>query len=125
MANLNHNSSSHQYTEGVSQGNPPANCWELFWDSNGPHVKDDTGVVTSLVKGSATSTKTATYTASAFETVLCDASATGNFKVNLPSSPAVGQWVEVVMVDAAAFGLSNYVQIDGNGNDIEGGDKRF
>ena len=48
MANLNHNSSSRQFEENGSQGTPPSGLWELYFDSDGGHVKDDAGNVTDL-----------------------------------------------------------------------------
>ena len=49
MANLTHTPSSRQFVEGDSQGTPPAGVWELFFDADGPHAKDDAGVVYDLI----------------------------------------------------------------------------
>ena len=49
MPNVYHNSSSRQFEENGSQGTPPSGLWELYFDSEGCHIKDDEGNVTNLV----------------------------------------------------------------------------
>lgn len=57
MANLNHNSSSRQFEENGSQGTPDTGIWELYFDSDGAHIKDDAGNVTDLGSSGATTSK--------------------------------------------------------------------
>lgn len=67
-----------------------------------------------------TATKTAAYTAAAWDHVLVDASAAaGNFAVTMPGSPSVGDQLRVTMVNDHA---TRVVTLDGNGSDaIEAG----
>lgn len=48
MANLNHTTSARQFTENGSQGTPPTDCWELYFDSDGAHIKEDDDRVVHL-----------------------------------------------------------------------------
>ena len=58
MANLNHNSSSRQFEENGSQGTPDTGVWELYFDSDGAHIKDDAGNVTDLANVTSPDSKT-------------------------------------------------------------------
>lgn len=49
MANLQHNTSSRQFEENGSQGTPGSGLWELYFDSDGGHIKDDAGNVIDIV----------------------------------------------------------------------------
>lgn len=62
-----------------------------------------------------TATKTAAYTAAAWDHVLVDASAAaGNFAVTMPGSPSVGDQLRVTMVNDHA---TRVVTLNGNGSD--------
>jgi len=61
MSNLLHNSSSRQFDEAGSQGTPDAGVWELFFDSNGAHIKSDSGTSIDLGRGQQATTETSVW----------------------------------------------------------------
>lgn len=63
-----------------------------------------------------TAAKTANYTASAGDLVICDANTTGSFTVSLPASPSNG---DMVGVHLSVGSVPETVTISGNGNTIE------